>query len=88
MLHIKNPSNLKDTLTVALEVSCKDQYRELRKFAQSIPYTVEYMQLDVSNEIKGMLKECIRNFKKTRTYFWLREDLKNVISDVEFQTAN
>jgi hypothetical protein len=87
MLHIKNPSSLKDSLTVALEVSCKDQYSELREFAQSIPYTVEYMSLDVSNEIKDVLKECISNFKKTKTYFWLREDLKNVLSDVELQTA-
>lgn len=85
LLYLKDPLCFKEFLSISLEVLPQVRYNHLNEFVHRIPGTVEPMSLDTSREIDDSINSCIEEFKTTKTYFWLREDFKNAVYDIEIQ---
>lgn len=86
MLYIKDPLCFKESITISLEVlSGGGDYEALQGFIGKIPSTVSTINLDIPMEIEVALLHCIDKFKETRTYYYLREDFKNALYDIEIQ---
>ncbi|MEH7274099.1 hypothetical protein, partial [Neobacillus vireti] len=83
MLYISDPLSFKESILISLEVL--PEYGELRGFAETIPKIVGSIRLDTSMEMENKIGCCIKKFKETKTYFWLREDFKNSLYDIEIQ---
>lgn len=84
MLFVKDPLCFKASISISLEVL--SQYDSLlREFVESIPNSVGRVRLETSPEVEESLKSCLNEFKKTKTYYWLREDFKNTLYDIEIQ---
>jgi hypothetical protein len=85
MLFIKDPLCFKASISISLEVLSHYDNGLLREFVESIPSTVGRARLETSPEVEGSLRRCMSEFKKTKTYHWLREDFKNALYDIEIQ---
>lgn len=85
MLYLNDPISFKESMLVSLEILCEKKYPQLKDYIKSIPSAVGRISLEPSPEIAESLKNCIAHFKQTKTYFWLREDFKNSIYDIEIQ---
>jgi hypothetical protein len=86
MLHIKDPLCFKESISISLEaLSSISEFNHLREFVGTVPSTVSRTSVDTSKEIGESLLRCIDNFKKTKTYHYLREDFKNALYDIEIQ---
>lgn len=85
LINIKDPLCFKESMSIALEALSNNKYDQLREFVALIPNKVGRISLDTSKEIENRLKRCINDFKVTKSYFWLREDFKNSLYDIEIQ---
>lgn len=86
MLYLKDPLRVKESISVLLEALSRDRaHDQLKEFVDSIPSVVGQISMDTSKEFEVSLKNCINEFRKTKTYFWLREDFKNSLYDIEIQ---
>ncbi|MFJ5759284.1 hypothetical protein ACIQAA_09175 [Neobacillus sp. NPDC093182] len=85
MLFIKDPLCFKAAISVSLEVLSHYDKGLLREFVESIPSSVGRVRLETLPEVEESLKSCLNEFKKTKTYYWLREDFKNALYDIEIQ---
>ena len=88
MIYLNDPLSFKEAFLISLEVLSNDKYVKLKEFIESIPSTINQMNLAISKEMETSLKSCISEVKKTKTYYWLREDFKNVINEIERQQYN
>jgi hypothetical protein len=85
LLYLKDPLCFKEFISISLEVLPHNKYHNLKEFVQSIPSTVGLTKVDAPKEIEECINSCISEFKNTKTYFWLREDFKNALYDIEIQ---
>lgn len=86
MLYLKDSLSAKESISILLEVLSNDRvYDQLKEFVDSIPSAVGQINMDTTKEFEASLKNCINEFMKTKTYFWLREDFKNSLYDIEIQ---
>jgi hypothetical protein len=83
LLYIKDPLCFKESIFIALEALANNKYVHLEEHVGSI--TSGRVSFDFSNEVEESFKECISEFKETKTFFWLREDFKKVLYDIEIQ---
>lgn len=89
MLSLKDPLSVKESISILLEVLSNDRvYDQLKEFVDSIPSVTGQISMDTSKEFEVSLKNSINEFMKTKTYFWLREDFKNSLYDIEIQINN
>ncbi|MDQ6600378.1 hypothetical protein [Bacillus salipaludis] len=85
MFYLKDPLCFKESILISLEVVSENNYLPVKNFAQSIPSVVKDGRFDTPQELEECIVSCINEFKKTKTYIWLREDFKNILIDVEGQ---
>ncbi|WHY91255.1 hypothetical protein QNK12_27055 [Neobacillus cucumis] len=85
MFYLKDPICFKESILISLEVVSDNNYMPVKSFAQSIPSILKDSRFDTSPELEECIVSCINEFKKTKTYIWLREDFKNILIDVEEQ---
>jgi hypothetical protein len=86
MLYIKDPLCFKESITISLEVfSGSGEFEFLQDFIGKMPSTVSAINFDISMEIEKDLLRCIYKFKETKTFYYLREDFKNILYDIEIQ---
>ncbi|KGM46073.1 hypothetical protein P9D43_28925 [Neobacillus niacini] len=85
MLYIKDPLSFKASIDISLEVLSEFADGLLKEFVDSIPSSVDRVSLETTSEVEESLKFCLVKFKETKTYHWLREDLKNALYDIEIQ---
>lgn len=86
MLYLKDPLSVKESISILLEVLSNDRvYDQLKEFVDSIPSAVGQISMETTKEFEASLKNCIHEFMNTKTYFWLREDFKNSLYDIEIQ---
>ncbi|QCJ44779.1 hypothetical protein FAY30_24445 [Bacillus sp. S3] len=85
MIFVSDSLGLKETMLISLEVFSDSKYPALKEWAQSIPTDAGQSSFELTPELEERLRSCINEFKKTKTYFWLREDFKNIVYDVELQ---
>jgi hypothetical protein len=83
LLYISDPLSFKESILISLEAL--SDYEYLREFVESIPSSVGVLKLDPSGEVAEGIKGCLAEFKTTKTFFWLREDFKNALYDIERQ---
>jgi hypothetical protein len=85
MLFVKDPLCFKASISIFLETLPHYDNSLLREFVESIPSSVGRVRLEASPEVGESLKNCMVEFKMTKTYHWLREDFKNALYDIEIQ---
>ncbi|WP_144550553.1 hypothetical protein [Bacillus sp. X1(2014)] len=85
MVYLKDPVSIKEALSVALEVLPDNKYNQLKESVAWIPIIVGRTKWEIPEELKEDLIHCIKEFKQSKTYFWLREDFKNALYDMEIQ---
>ncbi|WHY00434.1 hypothetical protein [Neobacillus sp. DY30] len=85
MLYVKDLLSFKSAISISLEVLSNYDNGLLREFLATIPSTVGRARLETTMEIEESLKSCMKEFKQTKTYHWLREDFKNALYDIEIQ---
>lgn len=85
LIYLKDPLCFKESILVSLEVFSDNRNTQLKEWAKSIPNTISRKNFEIPKEIEESLKACLNEFKKTKTYFWLREDFKNSLYDIETQ---
>ncbi|PEQ82697.1 hypothetical protein CN481_24640 [Bacillus sp. AFS006103] len=85
MVYFKDPVCVKEALLVALEVLPENKNNQLKELVAFIPSTVERTHFEIPIGMIDDFKSCIIEFKKTKTYLWLREDFKNALYDMEIQ---
>ncbi|MEH7180565.1 hypothetical protein [Neobacillus vireti] len=86
MLYVSDPLCFKESMLISLEAL--SGYGFLRGFIESIPSTNTKVSIETTKEIEDQVKSCIKEFKGTKTYFWLREDFKNILYDIEIQAMD
>lgn len=86
---VRNPFALRECLEVALEVTWPDVGREqaecLRCLVGAIPCKVAAAELPVGPSERDALLACAAHFRRSRTWYWLRPDLCEALTDLEHQ---
>ncbi|EKN66464.1 hypothetical protein BABA_15182 [Neobacillus bataviensis LMG 21833] len=85
MIHVSSFVRFKEAMCISLEVSSDGKYFPLKEWVQSIPNDAGLSSFELTPELEESVRSCIDEFKKTKTYFWLREDFKTILYDVELQ---
>jgi len=85
MIYVSDSIRFKEAVSIALEVFSDRKYFPLKEWVQSIPNNVGLNRFELTTELEESIRSCISEFKKTKAYFWLREDFKNILYDVEIQ---
>jgi hypothetical protein len=85
LIYILDPISLKESILITLEVYSNNR---LKEWAKSIPSVVGRTCIEVPRELEESLISCIEEFKKTKTYLYLREDFKNSLYNIELQLKN
>jgi hypothetical protein len=83
VLYVSDPLSFKESMLISLEAL--SEYEYLREFIETIPSSVSVLKLNPSRDVAEGIKSCLEEFKTTKTYFWLREDFKNTLYDIEIQ---
>lgn len=87
VMKIKNPFALLSSLQVALEVAWPDmspeQLKHLRRFTETIPTQIGPAPLAVCAAERESLLACASCFRRSRTWYWLREDLSEAVVELE-----
>ena len=86
---VRNPFALRECLEVALEVTWPDLGTEqvgcLRSLVRGIPCTVTAAELPVGPCEREALLACATHFRRSRTWYWLRSDLGDALTDLARQ---
>jgi len=87
MIYISDSLGFKEAILISLEVFSDSKYFPLKEWVQSIPNKVglSISSFELTPDLEESIRSCISEFKKTKAYFWLREDFKNILYDVEIQ---
>ena len=86
---VRNPFALRECLEVALEVTWPDVGRDqaacLRALVKAIPVKIGSAELALGPGERNALLACAAHFRRSRTWYWLRADLCEALSEVEQQ---
>ncbi len=85
LVYLKDPVCIKEALSIALELLPDNKYCQLKESVALIPSIVGCTNWEIPEELKEDLIRCIKEFKPSKTYLWLREDFKNELYDMEIQ---
>lgn len=89
LVPVRNPFALRECLEVALEVTWpdvgQDQLACLRTLVRAIPAKIGAAHLCVGPGEREALLACVAFFRRSRTFYWLRSDLSDALSDLECQ---
>lgn len=86
---VRNPFALRECLEVALEVTWPDMGPDqrdcLRTLVRAIPCKVAAAALPIGRCEREALLACAAHFRGSRTWYWLRSDLSEALSDLAEQ---
>ncbi|PFN80624.1 hypothetical protein COJ85_29870 [Bacillus sp. AFS076308] len=86
---IPSPCRFKTFMEIALEVTFSRldpvTHENLKRLLNRVPNNLSSETLATSMEENKQLKECIKAFKQTKTYYWVREDFLQELKDIERQ---
>ena len=86
-IQISNPIATKDALKIAIEATYGDlstyQVENLKAFIHQLPNTFQLLTISLTTDTLIDLMMCMRYFKQTHTYTWLRGDFKKHLDELE-----
>ena len=85
MVYINNLSNFKDSMDIVSEVMDDSAQGTFHTISNELSNALDTISLNLTSEQKQELYNAIKEFKETKTYYYLREDLKNSLLDLESQ---
>lgn len=85
MVYINNVSNFKDSIDIVSEVMDDSTQGTFQSISNDLSNALDNLSLNLTSEQKQDLYNSIKAFKETKTYYYLREDLKNSLLDLESQ---
>ncbi|MGN7299113.1 hypothetical protein [Ferdinandcohnia sp. SAFN-114] len=90
MVYINNASNFKDSMDIVLEVMEGTEQEAFQSISNELTHSLSNLSqngfaINLSQTEKQELYNCLQSFKETKTYYYLREDLKNSLIDLEIQ---
>ncbi|WP_453993258.1 hypothetical protein [Bacillus nitroreducens] len=87
MVYINNVSNFKDSIDIVSEVMEDTSQGTFHLISNELSNGLDNLSLNITSEQKQELSNALKAFKETKTYYYLREDLKNSLLDLESQLS-
>jgi hypothetical protein len=84
---VRNAFTLREGLEVALEVTWPDlgpeQGEALRALTRNLPVQVAAVEVTFRPQDEEAFLACMGRFKGSRTWYWLRSDLSEALTEAE-----